>query len=594
MRIARGHGNQHDSSVAESHFPPTPAASIPNLKSVHSTLSGCEYRPPPTPTSLVDTPGSGTGSRGSSSLLPTRRLLDPVGVANSAPKKDRLPLFYRRRHQRDAAQKARGDVALSLKDRQCPACGRRGCLLVSHRLYAAQHTSRMSQPPSAEEEPHVSFTISAGSGRLDPFFDLPVGNSDPEMQQRFRDFFTTQCSSMTSPVRILAFDSAYCPVVLRQALADPALCHTFIAMSATYASIHGHDLQAPDAKLLSTYNRTFQVLRQQIHQTKSGKPSDIHVTAALNLLMCHGLAFGDCHAMKGHSAALRALVNDCGGISNLSGQCAALTLWVDYYVTLYTGKKPVFLDQAGVMSDIPLSNPPEPVYGGGLDDLKLRGVISPALLDVCQNTCRLTELLEDRVSGNTNPARWEYFHYKRNSMPMRNGIVHSELFGSGTKAECISLAHNLYMFLVLRLMPWKAPVVNLCEQLQSALLATGLNDYWSRDIDVLLWVLFILVAGAEHWSGKRWALQLLLDTLSYCYGSEPRNWPLDWREMQRLSLMQFTWSQIYLTESFMATCRELAMTPSSARVSAELDAPAYSAGHANHKLPVKKEYNTKG
>jgi hypothetical protein len=30
--------------------------------------------------------------------------------------------------------------------------------------------------------------------------------------------------------------------------------------------------------------------------------------------------------------------------------------------------------------------------------------------------------LEDRVSGNTNPARWEYFNYKRNAEARRGSL----------------------------------------------------------------------------------------------------------------------------------------------------------------------------
>ena len=380
---------------------------------------------------------------------------------------------------------------------------------------------------------------------------------------------------MTSPVRVRAFDAAYFPVLMRQALADPALCHTFIAMAATYSCIHGHGFGAPDAKLLSIYGRTFKVLRRQIGQAGQGKQLDSTIMATINLLMCHGLAFGDKTAIAAHPAALKHLVDACGGLSNLNAQPAALTLWADLYVTLYTGKTPVFLDQARVMPDIPLSNPPAAVYGSGLTDLRNCGLISQPLLDVCLNTCRLTELLEDRVLGNTNPARWEYFNYKRNAMAMRNGMVHAELFGSGTKAECISIIHNLFLFLVLRLMPWNAPLTNLCGQLQSALLGSGLDDYWGQDIDILLWVLFMLLAGAEHWSDRHWALDLLLATLSHRYRSEQHEWPPEWREMQRLNLIRFTWSEMYLTDSFRATCRDLAtLSQSPARVSAEQqDAP---------------------
>jgi hypothetical protein len=548
---------QHGPSQARRPLPLLPSA-------VQSTPAELAYEPP-TPISLSGTPSPVSGKGGSSCALASSSQSEPSVLAGISHQTHRFPLLNRRRPARGAPPKSYDDVNLSLKDRECPVCLRQGCLLVSHKLYTSQRTSRQSQPaPSAQKESPLSFTVSVGHARIDPFFDLPIGNSDPEMQQHFRDFFTAQCSSMTSPVRIRAFDAAYCPLLIRQALADPALCHSFIAMAATYSAIHGRGLQAPDAKLFSIYDRTFRILRQQVSQTRASRPSDSTIMAAVNLLMCHGLAFGDKSAIAVHPAALKNLVDACGGIANLHGQTAALTLWAAFYVTLNTGKAPVFLEQAAVMPDIPLSNPPPAVYGDILDRLVVRGLISPALSNVCHNTCRLIELLEDRVSGNTNPARWEYFHYKRNTMAMRNGSVHAELSGSGTKAECTSLVLNLFMFLVLRLMPWKAPVTNLCDQLQTALLATDRHDYWGPDIDVLLWVLFTLAASAEHWPGKPWALRLLLNTLSCHYACGPAGWPPNWCQLQWLNLRRFVWSEVYLNESFQETCQELVtMGPSS-------------------------------
>ena len=541
---------------------------------VQSTTSAFAYQPP-TPTSLIESCSPNSRSSASSSIITPSSSSDPPVLAAILQRSPRSPLLYQRGQQRGPLQKSLDDVVLSLKDRKCPVCRRQGCLLVSHKLYASRPKSRQSNPPSTgDESPWAPFTISIGNAQVDPFFNLPAGHSDPEMQQYLRDLFTTQGSSMTSPVRIRAFDSAYYPILLRQALADPALCYTFVAMSATYSSVHGQCLHAPDARLLSIYGRAFRALRRQIGQTSGAKPSEATIMAAVNLLMCHGIGFGDKQALTAHPRALRNLVDACGGISNLSGQPAALVLWADFYVTLFTGKKPDFLEQAGVMPDVPLSHPPAAVYGGGWHEPRIRGLAPPALLDICHNTCRLIELLEDRVAGNNNPARWEYFLYKRNTMAMRNGVVHSKLYRSGTQAECISLVHNLCMLLVLRLMPWKVPIINLCDQLQFALLASGLHDYWAQDISLLLWVLFMQLAGAEHWDGKQWALQLLLDTLSYYYGSEQRNWPPNWCEMQRLNLMKFTWSELYLTTSFNATCRDLVtMAWLPAPVTAKQDAP---------------------
>ena len=581
MLIARLDVNQHAAPQARPALAPVPVPAQ-DANTLQSTPSQSEYQPP-TPISLTDSASPGGGSSASSSITTSSSLLDPPPPAESSHRNPRLPFLRPRHHPRDASQRSSNHPASSQEPRRCAVCWRRDCRLVSHKLYAARPKCRQSQPPSTDDpQPQLSLTASIGNARIDPFFDLPVGRPDPDMQQHFRDFFTTQGSWMTRPVRIRAFDAAYFPVLMRQALADPALCHTFIAMAATYSCIHGHGFRAPDAKLLSIYGRTFKVLRRQIGQASQGKQLDSTIMATINLLMCHGLAFGDKTAIAAHPAALKHLVDACGGLCNLNAQPASLTLWADLYVTLYTGKRPVFLDQARVMPDIPLSNPPSAVYGSGLNDLRNCSLISQSLLDVCLNTCRLTELLEDRVLGNTNPARWEYFNYKRNAMAMRNGMVHSELFGSGTKAECISIIHNLFLFLVLRLMPWNAPLINLCEQLQSALLASGLDDYWGQDIDTLLWVLFMLMAGAEHWPNKHWALEVLLATLSHRYRSEQHKWPPEWCEMQRLNLMRFTWSEMYLTDSFKTTCRDLVtLSQSPTRDSAmQQDAPPSIAGHA--------------
>lgn len=574
MLLTQTHGNQHDTSQSR----PVPQS---------DRTRGFRGFRPIVPKTRLESPkrvrligsNDSDGGVGGTNIDKGSSHADHAFPAGTSHRKSSLSMLHRRRGLANASQEAK----------ICPACWCRSCQLISHKLHASRlnrkhsqasftRKGRQSQPRHTDERASQAFlSASIAKAWTDPFFDLPTGNCDPEMKHYFRDFFTTQVSSMTSPARLRAFDVAYCSVMIHPALMDPALCQTVIAMAATYSAIHRRHLRAPDARLLSIYGRAFKLLRQQIDRAGGGKQLDTTIMATLNLLMCYGIAFGNKSSMAAHPATLKNLVNACGGIFNLSAQPAALSLWCDYYVTLYTGQKPVFLEQARVMPDIPLSNPPAAVYGRDLDSLRTGGLISQALLDVCLNTCRLTELLEDRVAGNTNQARWEYFNYKRNTMAMRNGMVHAELFGSGTKAECISLIHNLFLFLVLRLMPWNAPCINLCEQLRSALSASGLHDYWGRDIDVLLWVLFTLLAGAECWDDKNWALELLLRTLSHRYGSEQPKWPRDWCESQRLNLVRFTWSDSYLARSFKTTCRDLeGLSQSSTPLSARQNTPHHA------------------
>jgi hypothetical protein len=202
------------------------SASDPNK--VQSTTSIFAYQPP-TPTSLIESCSPDSRSCASSSILTPSSRSDPPVLAAILQRSPGSSLLYQRGQQRDPLQNSLDDVVLSLKDRKCPVCRRQGCLLVSHKLYASRPKSRQSNPPSTDDKPpQVPFTISIGNARFDPFFNLPTGHSDPEMQQYFRDFFTAQGSSMTSPVRIRAFDSAYYPILFRQAFggssAMPYIC----------------------------------------------------------------------------------------------------------------------------------------------------------------------------------------------------------------------------------------------------------------------------------------------------------------------------------------------------------------------------------
>src|SRR5271170_2551663 len=173
------------------------SVSASNPNEVQSTTSAFAYQPP-TPTSLIESCSPDSGCSASSSIItPSSRSDSPV-LAATLQRSPCSTLLYQSGQQRDPLQKSFDDVVLSLKDRKCPVCTRQGCLLVSHKLYASRPKRCQSNPPSTDDEPpQASFTISIGSARFDPFFNLPTGQSDPEMHQYLRDFFTAQGSSMT-------------------------------------------------------------------------------------------------------------------------------------------------------------------------------------------------------------------------------------------------------------------------------------------------------------------------------------------------------------------------------------------------------------
>jgi hypothetical protein len=91
-----------------------------------------------------------------------------------------------------------------------------------------------------------------------------------------------------------------------------------------------------------------------------------------------------------------------------------------------------------------------------------------------------------------------------------------------------------------------------------ALIASGaVNSFWNLDIDILLYILFIVSAAGVHWDDRSWALNLLKQTLQAKYGSIQANWPTSWEEQEIYNLRRFAWSEILLGTAFQDTCVEL-------------------------------------
>ena len=367
---------------------------------------------------------------------------------------------------------------------------------------------------------------------------------------------------MTNPKRVLAFDTQYCSALVKAALADPALSYSCIAQSAAYSTIHGKGLSEPDIDFLTVYVRATKVLHEQIAKQTSGRCSDATIMAAVNLMMSHGIGFGDRLALVAHWKGIQTLVMACGGIHNISGQVAGLILWLDYWYTLYTNERPLYMDLVMTKPVILLDDPPDRTYGSSFESPEMEEAFSPELLSVCLDSCRLIELLEDKVNNTSSPARWQYFMYKRDTMCIRNAAVHYQQCGQGTKAECLSLTMNLFLLLTLRMVPWRMPLIIVCNQLRTALSCTDLDQHWGEDVDMLAWTLFILQAAAKYWDGAQWGLDLLEATLYFRRGLSTDLWPLDWWEMERQNLHGFAWSMIFLDEQFdqtrdkLSSCQE--------------------------------------
>ena len=441
----------------------------------------------------------------------------------------------------------------------CLVCWSKDCKLKSHREYASQQKSRTSDGPrKAKTKPkaQIELSLPIGNGRLDPFTALPMEGPSKEALQLFHDFFASQASQVHVVPKRLAFDSTYSPLLLKQAYADSATCHSCLAMAATYTAVHGRGLRAPDEKLSAVYELALRALRAQLIR-EQGKPRPTTVMAAVNLAMAQAVGMSDKEALGAHRTGIESFVRAWGGIHNLEPQLVSLIIWTDYWATLFTGLPPLYMHLLSSVG-IELEKPPPRRYGHAFEEPRMRDLTSPMLLENCQITCRLVELVEDKVNKTSTTARWQYWTYKRDCMATRNAVVHSALFRSGTRAECISLTINMILLLTLRMVPWKSPANELCDQMKMALIASGATrSFWKLDIDILLYVLFVLSAAGDHWDDRSWALDMLQQTLEAKYGPMQVDWPTNWEEQEIFNLKRFAWSDILLEPAFQDTCREL-------------------------------------
>ena len=328
--------------------------------------------------------------------------------------------------------------------------------------------------------------------------------------------------------------------------------------SAAYSIIHGKGLSNPDEDFMFVYMRATRVLHEQISNQSSGRYSDATIMAAVNLMMSHGIGFGNSLSLAAHWKGIQALVTACGGIHNVSPQVAGLILWLDYWHTLYTNKRPLYMDQNTIRAVIVLDNPPDRTYGSSFELAETIEKFPSDLVSSCLDNCRLIELHEDKVHNTSTPSRWQYFMYKRDSVCTRLAAVHYYQHCQGTKAECLSLTMNLFLLLTLRMVPWRMPVVTVCNQLKTALSCTDLAYYWDEDIDMLTWILFLVQAVSKYWDGTQWALELLEDTLRFQSGQSTDLWSSTEWELQRQNLYSFAWSKVFLDEHFEETRAKLA------------------------------------
>ncbi|KAJ9649139.1 hypothetical protein H2198_010947, partial [Neophaeococcomyces mojaviensis] len=185
--------------------------------------------------------------------------------------------------------------------------------------------------------------------------------------QQFDDFFTRQGRELRQGQKLLSFDSGHYSWLLPRAMQNGALFMSLIAMSATYAAVHGRMLDAPDAAVLATYSCAYQELQRQIDRERSEESqiSESTIMAAIDLVMCCGIGFGDWKLVLLHWTGVRALLPDPTR-SLYSGALLGFINFIEHWLVLTAGFKPRNPNWPVLLR---LEQPPQKVYGGDLHRL---------------------------------------------------------------------------------------------------------------------------------------------------------------------------------------------------------------------------------
>ena len=473
---------------------------------------------------------------------------------------------------------------------ECLVCGVPLCNLVTHRLATLELLRRVSKTArklqsdnstsTSFEDVIVSTLIArtsplprtSGATRysIDTFHSFPVKGVHKSTMRQFHDFFSVQGGSLLETDRQLMFDKSFYPFLFPQAMRNPALCMSIVAMASTFIAIHHRKVKAPDEEVLTTYGQCFDTLRKQIDLEGTTGLSESTIMAAVNLVMCCGIGFGDHEAALTHWNGVLALL-DRANSAILPGRFLAFRDSMEYWLVLTAGLPPRQVEwPVRVLHELP----PLEVYGKGfprLFETQMMWCIPAAKLQtVCLNTCRATECLEDCVTDSANlsvTSPSTYFEYLRGIVQRQNIQAYSELANTDTVAECVSVTLNIFFLLVLRMTPWRAPIEHLCAQLRASLQASRLeleddgntpesetNDNDPETTrDVYLWMLIVYACALQFCHsefGKEWAASSIRRVCRQDVDTFGDMW--EQTTLQRMRL--FCWSDRFLLKHFKGVC----------------------------------------
>lgn len=232
---------------------------------------------------------------------------------------------------------------------------------------------------------------------------------------------------------------------------------------------------------------------------------------------------------------------------------------MDYITCLYINKEPSFTWT--IDNSVQLTTPLDRLYGHSFEQAELEGLLNPDVRRLCIDICRTVELLESTTGKSTNKMIQDYYRYKRTTMGIQLGYIHSKFHGQSSINECVSLTLNLIVLKLFYMHVLDESRNDLCVKLRLAVDLTGIEALQRDHIDILVWILFSAAALAPESSREKgWFLERLKTVLptDLASATDPHYFESYLKEYLKNVLQSHIWSSKLLATVFDSTCDLLA------------------------------------
>jgi hypothetical protein len=334
---------------------------------------------------------------------------------------------------------------------------------------------------------------------------------------------------------------------------DAALCLAIVTASA--ASLPQRSGRPTEyVAALTLFNQATYQLPERLDS--GPRVSDATVAAAAFLSGISSL-LNDPISMQEHGEIVHALVLRRGGLSQLglNRAVAQLVVMVDNLNSVIFGEKTRYPNIADAM---PLEQEPAPICGAYFKGPRAQKSIDPVLCRLALKSVGVANLLENMIrTRSTTP---EYFHAmsKLSTIGSEMANVYVRFKGTGSRDECVCLATQLANTLL-----YYTPrnhqmmVTTQASRLIRALQQQEIPGYWVEEMELFVWISFVVAMIPHDFDGKEWAMDLLCQSLCSKISSE--EWPDNWQDTVNRVVLNFVWCDARLAPGFLTICRSVAL-----------------------------------